>query len=76
MLLEAGVQLRSASFPADCDGDSLPFHAGDNSAPALWASCVGPRLLPVSAVVRLRVVVAAAALSGPEALPDARAYGK
>lgn len=30
----------AASFPADCDVASLPFYGGDNSAPAVSASCV------------------------------------
>lgn len=50
----------AASFPADCDVASLPFYGGDNSAPAVSASCVWPQLvelLPVSTVVCLQVVV-------------------
>lgn len=30
----------AASFPADCNVASLPFYGGDNSAPAVSASCV------------------------------------
>lgn len=48
----------AASFPADCDVTSLPFHGGDNSAPAASASCVWPQFAePLLALVCLQVVV-------------------